>query len=132
MRGSLVTMAIAALLCADLSASQAKAQPKPQSKPPQKQYRMLPGHAFLVKLPVSATTRTWYGGRKPDLNVTADDIKIVIDQSRTLPALNVEPDKHAPGSYIVIFSPPLDLRDRKTHDVEIRIKQASMKTKMAF
>jgi hypothetical protein len=128
MRASVMTMMIAALLSTDVIASQAK----PQPKVPQRQVRMLPGHALLVYLPVSASTRTWYGGRKPDLNVTAADIKIIIDQTRTLPALGVEPDKKTPGSYVVSFSPPLDLRDRKPHQVEIKIKNASSKTTMAF
>ena len=121
MRGS-VMLVLAALLSAELVAAQ----------PPRRQARLLPGHAFLVMINVSATTRTWYGGRNPDLNVTKDDVKIIIDKSRTLPALRVEPAKDRPGHYVVSFSPPMDVRDRKTHDVEIKIKNASMKTKMAF
>lgn len=117
-----VMLVLAAVFSVELVGAQ---QPKTQT-------RLLPGHSYLVTVNVTATTRTWYGGRKNDLTVTKGDITIVIDNSRTLPALKVEPEKDRPGHYLVSFSPPLDMRDRKTHDVEIKIKDASMKTKMSF
>lgn len=121
------------VLLALAAGGQQKPQPKPQSPPPQThvQNKVFIGDAYLVVLPVSATVRTWYGARNPDLTVTRDDVKIVIE-NKTFAPLKFEADKTRPGYYLVSFSPPPEMRDRKPHQVEIKIKKASIKTTLSF
>ena len=113
---------------------QTKPQTSPQTKPQTQthvQNKVFIGDAYLVVIPVSVKRSTWYGGSKPDLAVTKDDVTIVID-NRTFAPRRVEPDKTRPGYYLVSFNPPPDMRDQKPRQAEIKIKKASIKTTLSF
>lgn len=118
------------VLLALAAGGQQKPQPKQQPQPPV-QNKVFTGDAYLVVIPVSVMRRTWYGGSKPDLAVTRENVTIVIDNKRFAPR-RIEADKTRPGYYLVSFNPPLEMRDQKPRQAEIKIKKASIKTTLSF
>jgi hypothetical protein len=86
---------------------------------------------YVVVYDVSSFKRTWYGGSKPDLDLKADDVQIVLEGKVYVPS-KLEPDKKRPGHYFLGFTPPEEFRDGKPHQIETRIKGAPIKSTETF
>ena len=119
-----VTTRLLALVIVPLSASLVFADP--QARPP-----VFKAETYVVVYEVSAFKRTWYGSSKPNLDLKAADITIVLEKKLYVPS-KLEPDVTRPGYYFLSFTPPEELRDGKPHQVETRIQKGSIKSTATF
>jgi hypothetical protein len=98
----------------------------PQAQPP-----VFKAETYVVVYEVSAFKRTWYGSPKPNLDLKAADITIVLEKKFYVPS-KLEPDVKRPGYYFLSFTPPEELRDGKAHAIETRIQKGSIKSTETF
>lgn len=90
---------------------------EPQEPPP-----VFRAEAVVVPVPLTVFKRTWYGRSTPLTNLDAADLEIIVEHNVYVP-IRLDPDPHAPGRYLLSFTPPEHLRDGKPRQIHVRFKK---------